>query len=276
MGRFVDLTGKKFGRLFVLERDGKNKHNQNMWKCVCDCGAEVRVRGGSLTSGQTKSCGCLRLERLHEATFRDLTGLVFGRLTVIALAGKNKHKHTLWQCLCECGSKVVVEGQSLITGRTTSCGCYQKERLHTRNFKDLTGQRFGRLIVLSRAEDRGGNVYWKCLCDCGNTTVVQGGGLRNGQTKSCGCYQRDRMAELHSGSKSNFWKNGITPLQGKIRKSIKYKEWRTEVFERDNYVCRYSKRKGVLSCHHIKPFAQILEENNITTMEEALLCKELW
>jgi hypothetical protein len=54
-------------------------------------------------------------------------------------------------------------------------------------FMDLTGQRFGRLTVIRRAANQGDTVRWECLCDCSNTTVVQGGSLRIGDTKFCGC-----------------------------------------------------------------------------------------
>lgn len=57
-----DLTGKRFGRLLVIEPSIKNGHLA--WKCRCDCGNEVIVPSRSLNSGNTKSCGCLKHERL--------------------------------------------------------------------------------------------------------------------------------------------------------------------------------------------------------------------
>lgn len=54
----VDLTGKRFGRLVVICRAGKGKGWQSLWLCRCDCGSFVVVRHSSLTSGNTKSCGC--------------------------------------------------------------------------------------------------------------------------------------------------------------------------------------------------------------------------
>ena len=62
MGKFQDLTGKKFGRLLVIERVENNKKQQVQWLCKCDCGNEVKVISKSLTSGNTKSCGCLHRE----------------------------------------------------------------------------------------------------------------------------------------------------------------------------------------------------------------------
>lgn len=62
---------------------------------------------------------------------------------------------------------------------------------------NLTGQRYGRLIVLEETKKRdiGGNVIWKCLCDCGETTYTSAQNLRRGYTKSCGCYNHDILTK---------------------------------------------------------------------------------
>lgn len=59
---FKDLTGKRFGRLVVQKQAGQTKHRNKTWVCKCDCGKTVTVAGGHLTSGHTKSCGCLAME----------------------------------------------------------------------------------------------------------------------------------------------------------------------------------------------------------------------
>ena len=64
---------------------------------------------------------------------------------------------------------------------------------------DLTGQRFGRLVVLERAESRGGATYWRCQCDCGNIREVYAADLRSGKHKSCGCAKHDNKASLVHG-----------------------------------------------------------------------------
>lgn len=57
------------------------------------------------------------------------------------------------------------------------------------NFIDLTGLKFNRLLVLERVENKVPRVArWLCLCDCGNTKVINGRYIRKGRTKSCGCY----------------------------------------------------------------------------------------
>lgn len=57
--KVIDLTGKKFGRLMVVERNGATKSGNAVWLCKCDCGNESNVESSKLTSGKTKSCGCL-------------------------------------------------------------------------------------------------------------------------------------------------------------------------------------------------------------------------
>lgn len=60
MGKKVDLRGRRFGRLLVLEEVGRSKCGHVLWKCKCDCGNETVVRGRSLRRGDTTSCGCHR------------------------------------------------------------------------------------------------------------------------------------------------------------------------------------------------------------------------
>lgn len=57
---------------------------------------------------------------------KDMTGLTFGKLTVIAI-GEGTGRHTYWDCLCQCGKKSTVSGDQLRSGKTTSCGCRRAE-----------------------------------------------------------------------------------------------------------------------------------------------------
>lgn len=66
MGRLIDLTSQRFGRLVVLERSTDAK-KQPQWLCVCDCGTQCVVMGAHLRWGHTLSCGCLQIERAGDA-----------------------------------------------------------------------------------------------------------------------------------------------------------------------------------------------------------------
>lgn len=59
----IDMTGKKFHRLTVIQEAGRDNSGQVLWECRCDCGNTSIVRGRDLRSGGTKSCGCLDLEK---------------------------------------------------------------------------------------------------------------------------------------------------------------------------------------------------------------------
>ena len=67
MARLNDLTGRTFGLLTVTDRAGSNDRHEAMWGARCQCGAHTVVKGTLLTSGQTRSCGCLKRQRRIEA-----------------------------------------------------------------------------------------------------------------------------------------------------------------------------------------------------------------
>lgn len=79
-------------------------------------------------------------------------------------------------------------------------------------FRDLTGQRFGRLDVQGRAENRNRHVYWRCLCDCGNVVEVRGDGLTRGRTVSCGCFHQDVVTK-HGMYQTSTYKTWHAMLQ---------------------------------------------------------------
>ena len=65
MGKFIDLTGKKFDRLTVISRAKNTRNGVPQWLCLCSCHKYKIIRGGDLRSGATQSCGCLHKERLQ-------------------------------------------------------------------------------------------------------------------------------------------------------------------------------------------------------------------
>lgn len=74
MGKLIDLTGQRFGRLVVMGRAPENtKHNKPTWKCHCDCGVEFVTNGETLRRGETRSCGCLHVDAARETAIRTKT-----------------------------------------------------------------------------------------------------------------------------------------------------------------------------------------------------------
>lgn len=119
MVRYKDMSGERYGKLVAIEYVGKDKFNNALWRCKCDCGGEKIVTRKNLVCGDTRSCGCL-----HELR---LAGQKFGRLTVIEKVDKNGHRNNRWLCKCDCGNEAVISASELVNGHTRSCGCLMRE-----------------------------------------------------------------------------------------------------------------------------------------------------
>lgn len=92
-------------------------------------------------------------------------------------------------------------------------------------FIDLTGKTFGRLTVIERFGYQGTTITWKCQCLCGNVCVKRGDKLKNGETRSCGCYNHDRIMERntkHGKSKSKLHKKWESIKERCYNKNHKY------------------------------------------------------
>jgi len=121
----VDLTGKHYGGLTVLSRNGKDRYSRLMWLCQCECGNRVTVRSNNLRTGNSKSCGGCRKP---SKTRIDMTGAQSGRLKVMGFSRREKGR-AYWKCQCECSKVVDVWGSSLRSGHTQSCGCLIPDRI---------------------------------------------------------------------------------------------------------------------------------------------------
>ena len=145
MKGITNLIDQKFGRLIVLKFSHENKWNEPYWFCRCDCGNEKIINGSKLRSGNTRSCGCYRRERISETVFKNLTNQKFGRWIVLEVSHKDKWGTYHWRCQCECGNKKTVCGSQLRDGGSISCGCYNRERTVMCNSgKDHPGWRGGK------------------------------------------------------------------------------------------------------------------------------------
>lgn len=124
----IDLIGQKYNMLTVLRladsTDKTHKSRSARWVCQCDCGNLTVVSSHALRSKSIKSCGCV-----SNNTVIDMTGMQFGKLTVLRRVDNNSHGSAQWLCRCTCGNEKVILGSNLRNGKTTSCGCYGKEVL---------------------------------------------------------------------------------------------------------------------------------------------------
>lgn len=111
----------------------------------------------------------------------ELLNKQFGFLTVVERIKNNntKSQQSLWKCKCICGKLITLQGRHIPNRKNMHCGC----------LKELSGKKFGKLIVKNKSKickkDR--LIYWDCICDCGKETSVPGSFLTRGIYSSCGC-----------------------------------------------------------------------------------------
>lgn len=192
MPRYADLTGQRFGRLTIThELPERHKSGAVRWQCKCDCGNDFIAITADLKRGNTKSCGCLVLDTRRSL---DLAGKRFGMLTAIEKTdfrkGTKGKEQVVWRCKCDCGNEALVPSNSLTSFHTMSCGCLVRQS----KAQDMTGKRFGKLLVIRRVDNRrsgksGNEACWLCKCDCGNECIRSTRGLNCGSI-SCGCYKK--------------------------------------------------------------------------------------
>lgn len=183
--------------------------------------------------------------------FKDITGEVFTRLTVMSLANEKHNGRIAWKCKCECGNIVSVVGYKLRSGATKSCGCLKREILESFR-RDLVGEKFGLLIVISfshtQKEKTQTMPYWNCICDCGNEVVARGNRLKNGDIKSCGCLH---IKNTPRGAKHHNWSDNLTDEErGNRRQSRENALWTKSVLEKDEFLCTLCEVRSDLIAHH--------------------------
>lgn len=159
------ITNEKFSDWEVIGQ-GSKKHKL---KCKCSCGTIREVSIYDLKSGTSKSCGCNKHKNID-----GLIGKHFSEWEVLGYTGKQK-----LNCKCSCGEVRDIDKQSLLTGRSKSCG---HGRTKIDNTLDITNKQIGEWRVLRYCN----NHKWICQCSCGNIREVSGYSLRSGKSNSCG------------------------------------------------------------------------------------------
>ena len=206
VGRSKDLTNQIFGDFQVIYRTEplqEVKTKKAYWLCQCIKCKKYKVKPFNTLLSGANQCDCKY----------DLTGKKFGRLTVQYLTDKRtKNRGKIWHCICECGNEKDIPAETLAKGESNSCGCLQKEltaELGRMSRKDLTGQRFGKLVALYPiySNNREKHTIWHCQCDCGNECNIDMGNLRSGKSKSCGCtnsHQEENIIKLLTSNNIKF------------------------------------------------------------------------
>lgn len=181
-GHHIDMTGRRFGRLTVLQMDDVDGAGNARWSCRCDCGVTKTVDGSKLRRGETKSCGCARMEPKN-----DVVGETFGYLTVLSRTSGTNKTAAKYLCKCTCGRETTTVLADLKSGHTKSCGKCSATSL----LDDLTGRKFGNVTVVRRVASPNPNVSrWLYRCVCGRERETYRSSLITGGTTSCGCVRR--------------------------------------------------------------------------------------
>lgn len=162
--------------------------------------------------------------------FVDLSGKRFGRWLAIERGLNDGSNFVRYLCKCDCGTVRLVHGASLRKGTSKSCGCLLREVAAKTRLNDLTGRRFGRLVVLRRAENSiRGCARWVVSCDCGTEKIVGSGSLVTGETASCGCARKSRSvvrteearARTRARANNRYRKDPAFNLKARMANSIR-------------------------------------------------------
>lgn len=171
---------------------------------------------------------------------KDLSGQVFGQLTVIKRLLPQVGRHVKYVCRCSCGNDHIASGNNLKSGSVASCGQHL--------YDDLTGKTFGNLICETKGSGyrhRDGIwTTWICQCKCGNKVEVRASSLVSNHTKSCGCTKRARIQKAHfrgykeiSGS---YWGSVTGNARRRDLRFEVTKEQVWDIYERQGHKCALS------------------------------------
>lgn len=175
----------------------------------------------------------------------DIVGHRFGMLTVLNRADYSDDGRRPWTCRCDCGNTKDVHTDHLRRGVVRSCGCMVRALRGPR--KDLTGLRFGRLVIVGMDDTRNANgrIMWHYQCDCGNTGKVAGEFLKNRPTASCGCA---RGTHRH------------TTMAGKSPTYASWQSMMARCYYPSNPAHAYYKSLGIEVCERWKTFSNFLAD----------------
>jgi len=208
------IIGKKFGKWTVLREENhpydKPKERRKtilMCYCRCECGLEKYIHKTNLLTGKSKgclSCGSSFANRKNRINSKviDLTGKVFGKLTVIKKAEHKANRHgTYWICKCKCGNIVEIRAKYLLENRRRACVDCQPKFYHFQWIENKIGKTFGLLKIKKLLRFENNVPVFQAKCKCGNIVEVKNKHL-NHRRKSCGCL----LGKANKGEKNGHAK----------------------------------------------------------------------
>lgn len=177
----------------------------------------------------------------------DLTGMRFGKLTVIEQLQEREDRYITYRCRCDCGNDIVANTKRLRRGTIRGCAnCCPKRSPEERR---IIGRRFGKLTVLERNKEAwNGRGAWSCRCDCGNIAEVSGSDLLNGRVTNCRQAEDKHRRWIDLTGLKVGW---LTVIEKTCKRSSKGSIiWKCEC--RCGSLCEYSADEllhgGIISC----------------------------
>lgn len=184
--------------------------------------------------------------------YKDLSGQRFGMLVAIEPVGKDKFGNMQWKCICDCGKFAVTTNARLRCGDSKSCGCNAHNGEHFR--KDLSGQKFGKMLVLKfDHKDEKSHSFYLCRCDCGTLKVVRGNNLVQGDVRSCGCSTnkthgrtKTRLHHIWSGMKQRCGLESVESYKRYGARGITVcDEWKDDYLAFESWALANGYREGL-------------------------------
>jgi len=228
----INLTGCRFGRLTVISEAERNKKNKKMWTCKCDCGNEKIILQQSLSSGLTKSCGCLKKELLKNRMSQGFETIFTKKFLEEEHIKNEKSLRKIAKehgCCVDCVRSYM-----------------KKHKVKTNSrFYNISGKKFGRLTATSLAYTKNRCSYWNVKCDCGSTKVIKGQSLVNCQTKSCGCLAWKGYGDISK----TYWSRLISCAKKRNHSFNVTIEHAWDIFLKQEGKCALSGREIVMDRH---------------------------
>lgn len=206
---------------------------------------------------------------------KDITGEQYGYLTAMEFDHRDKNR-TYWRFRCKCGKEVIRATYKLYDTKTPSCGCYQLElneqarvrreeqqrtkegkvkyrHYNSKKYRDLSGEKYGRLKVINKTNDNVGlDADYLCLCDCGRSIIKTQQYLINNKIPSCGCARknavphdadRDRLKRIYNGMINRCYNKNSDSYKYYGKKGIVVCEWWLSEGGFDSF-CRWALANG--------------------------------